>query len=125
MFVVDTNVFLEILLDQNKKVACKKFLADNCSDLCITDFSFHSIGVILFRYNNQDVFQRFVEDVIPNVRILTLPFGLYGNIGEESKKLTLDFDDIYQYLIAKYHGLKIVTLDKDFENVKDVEVLFL
>jgi predicted nucleic acid-binding protein len=29
MFLVDTNVFLEILLDQEKKESCKRFLEDN------------------------------------------------------------------------------------------------
>jgi predicted nucleic acid-binding protein len=37
----------------------------------------------------------------------------------------LDFDDAYQYNIAKYHGLKVVTMDKDFEGIVDVEILFL
>jgi len=39
--------------------------------------------------------------------------------------LNLDFDDAYHYSIAKYYGLKLVTMDKDFEKVKDIEVLFL
>lgn len=40
-------------------------------------------------------------------------------------KLKLDFDDAYQYCTAKYYGLKLVTMDKDFKKVEDVEVLFL
>jgi predicted nucleic acid-binding protein len=51
MFLVDTNIFLEILLTQDKKAICKKFLDKNIGNLHITDFSLHSIGVILFRYN--------------------------------------------------------------------------
>ena len=41
------------------------------------------------------------------------------------KSLDLDFDDAYQYSVAKYYGLKIVTMDKDFEKIKDVEIIFL
>ena len=50
---------------------------------------------------------------------------LYGEIVKAKKKMNLDFDDAYQYSIAKYYGLNVVTMDRDFENVKDVDVLFL
>ena len=72
MFLVDTNVFLEILLGQEKKETCKQFLDNNIGNLNISDFSLHSIGVILFRYNKEDVFQRFIQDVMPQVRLLSL-----------------------------------------------------
>lgn len=125
MFLVDTNVFLEILLDQDKKDDCKAFLNNNIGNLNITDFSLHSIGVILFRYGKEDIFRRFVEDVMPNTKLLFLPMELYREVVNVRKILKLDFDDAYQYSIAKYHGLKVVTMDKDFERIKDVETLFL
>ena len=37
--------------------------------------------------------------------------------------MNLDFDDAYQYSVAKYYGLKIVTMDRDFEKIKDLEIL--
>jgi predicted nucleic-acid-binding protein len=37
MFLVDTNIFLEILLGQDKKEVCKRFLDKNIGDLSITD----------------------------------------------------------------------------------------
>ncbi|PNS00309.1 DNA-binding protein [Petrotoga mexicana DSM 14811] len=125
MFLVDTNVFLEILLNQDKKDDCKAFLNNNIGNLNITDFSLHSIGVILFRYGKEDIFRRFVEDVMPNTKLLFLPMELYREVVNVRKILKLDFDDAYQYSIAKYHGLKVVTMDKDFERIKDVETLFL
>jgi len=53
MFLVDTNVFLEILLSQEKEETCKSFLDDNIGKLHVTDFSLHSIGVIPFRYDKR------------------------------------------------------------------------
>jgi predicted nucleic acid-binding protein len=47
MYFIDTNVFLEILLAQDKKDICKDFLNSNVENLSISDFSLHSIGVIL------------------------------------------------------------------------------
>lgn len=125
MFLVDTNVFLEILLMQDKKESCKKFLDNNIGNLNFTDFSLHSIGVILFRYGKEDIFQKFVEDVMPNVKLLSLPMKLYSEIVDVRKSLNFDFDDAYQYSTAKYYGLRVATMDKDFERIRDVEILFL
>lgn len=127
MFLVDTNVFLEILLGQDKKEGCKKFLDNNIGNINMTDFSLHSVGVILFRYGKEDIFRKFVEDVIPNTKLLSLPMELYREVVNVRKSLNLDFDDAYQYNVARYYELKVVTMDRDFERIKDkdVEILFL
>ncbi len=126
MFLVDTNIFLEILLGQDKKEACKTFLNNNIGHLYISDFSLHSIGVILFKYNKANLFKEFIKDVFLSTKLLSLPVELYAELADIRKNLGLDFDDAYQYSIAKYYGLKVVTMDKDFEKVKeDIEVLFL
>ena len=125
MFLVDTNIILEILLKQDKRKKCRKFLDDNIGNIHITDFSLHSIGIILFKYNKEDSFKKFVGDFMPNARILSLPPELYGDIVDIRKNLNLDFDDSYQYRIAKYYELKVVTMDKDFEKVKDGNIMFI
>jgi predicted nucleic acid-binding protein len=124
-FLVDTNVFLEILLSQDKKEHCKMFLNDNIGILNVTDFSFHSIGVILFRYAKEDIFQKFIEDVIPNIQLVSLPIKLYMEVINAKRNLNLDFDDAYQYSTAKYYELTVATMDKDFKKIKDVDILFL
>jgi len=125
MFLVDTNIFLETLLDQDKKDLCKQFLEKNLENLVLSDFSLHSIGVILFRYQRNELFTKFVEDVLPNVTLLSLPPEQYESIAATNEKLKLDFDDAYQYILAKYYGLEIVTMDSDFRSIEDVDVLFL
>ena len=65
MFLVDTNVFLEILLKRDKKEDCKKFLDNNIGNLNITDFSLHSIGVILFRYGKEEFFGNLLKISCP------------------------------------------------------------
>ena len=48
MYLVDTNVWLERLLDQEKSEEVGRFLAQIPSNLLfVTDFTFHSIGIIL------------------------------------------------------------------------------
>jgi len=126
MYLIDTNIFLEILLTQEKQKVCKRFLDTNIGKLYITDFSLHSIGVILFRNRKTDIFQKFIADIVYNIELLTLRRELYSELTQIKKTLDFDFDDAYQYRIAKEYGLEIVTMDRDFERVKkEVKVIFI
>ncbi len=123
MYLLDTNIFLEILFDQEKSKECKKFLKENINEISISDFTLHSIGVILFRYKKQDYFQTFTEDILSNIKLLNLPSLVYEDIFKTD--YNLDFDDLYQYNIAKYYGMEIVTMDSDFKNISDLNITFL
>jgi predicted nucleic acid-binding protein len=126
MYLVDTNIFLEILLTQEKKDACRKFLESNVGSLHISDFSLHSIGVILFRNNKEEFFKKLLKDIIPNLEITTLPKMSYEDLAEVKNKLGLDFDDAYQYQVAKERDLKIVTMDKDFKKIGNkADILYI
>ncbi len=64
-YLVDTNIWLERLLNQEQSASVGRFLANMPTDeLAISDFSLHSIGVILFRLNKLMVFNTFVSDVL-------------------------------------------------------------
>lgn len=125
MYLADTNIFLEILLKQEKSEVCKRFLVENIERIYISDFSLHSIGVILFRQKAEQVFSKFIADILPKVNLLTLPKNIYSDLVNIKKETGLDFDDSYQYCVCKCFKLKLLTLDKDFEKVKDVEIKFL
>ena len=125
MFLADTNIFLEILLEQEKISDCKKFLENNYSKIYLSDFSLHSIGVILYRYNKQEIFRDFIQDVLPTIKLVNLPQEAYNIFSETGEIPDLDFDDFYQYSIAKYFDLEIATMDSDFRKVKDVKIFFI
>ncbi|TDI84485.1 MAG: PIN domain-containing protein [Caldithrix sp.] len=125
MYLVDTNIFLEILLKQDKSKDCKDFLDKNMDQINITDFSLHSIGVILFRQKEDELFSKFLDDTLPKVHLTALPKDQYQLLTANRQKLKLDFDDSYQYSVCKHYGFKLVTMDQDFKKVKDVEPLFL
>lgn len=126
MILADTNIFLEILLQQKKSAACKEFLNKNAAALFISDFSLHSIGIILLKSKAIDVFRKFLDDTLPSTRILSLPTSSYVSLLDAAQKFGLDFDDAYQHAIAKNFNLKIATLDQDFRPVvDDIEVIFL
>jgi len=125
VYLFDTNIFLEILLGQKKSADCKRILADNINSIFISDFSLHSIGVILFRNRQEKVFNSFVTDVLPKIEIVSLSIESYKNLSKLNK-YNLDFDDSYQYKVAEEQGLTILTMDKDFMRVKDkIKVKFL
>jgi len=126
VYLFDTNIFLEILLSQNNSNKCKKVLNSNLGNIYISDFSLHSIGVILFRNNLDEVFNSFILDIIPNIEIISLSNESYGKLSIIKEKFNLDFDDAYQYFIAKEQGLSVFTMDKDFIRVKhEIEVVFV
>ena len=119
MYLADTNIFLEILLAQEKSNECKKFLEEKRGELFISDFSIHSIGVILYRNKKEAVFERFVNDVLVKLEILTLEKKAYKKLSEISKEFNLDFDDAYQFKIAQENNLIIATMDRDFDKIAD------
>lgn len=49
MYLLDTNILLEILLDQTNNEKCKQFITANEGSLNISDFSLFSLAIVLFR----------------------------------------------------------------------------
>ena len=122
-YLVDTNVWLERLLDQEKsEIASRFFNLIPTDELFVSDFSIHSIGVILSRLKKFDVFEKFIDDLFVNGQIeqLTLdPIDLLDVI-KNIQKYKLDFDDSYQFSVAQKFDLTIITFDEDF-NVKGIK----
>lgn len=116
-FLVDTNIWLERLLEQDQSDIVDEFLKTIPSDfLSISDFSLHSVAVILHRLEKLDVFNGFIEDLFSygNVSCLqTEPLDNFDII-KIIKEKQLDYDDAYQELISQKFDLQIVTFDKDF-----------
>jgi len=71
--LIDTNIILEILLQQEKSSFCKEFIINNIDKIKISDFTLHSIGVILFRQNKEELFSKFISDIITKVQLISLP----------------------------------------------------
>jgi PIN domain. len=89
-------------------------------DFFISDFSIHSIGVILNKRNNLEKFDKLIEDlrlVLKAILSLDHYYDLKRLINI-MKAFDLDFDDAYQYRIAEKYKLTIVNFDKDFDKTK-------
>ncbi len=121
MYLVDSNIFLEIFLDQERAAQAKLFFKDNdTSKFCISDLSFYSIGIILFRNKKNALFDNFLTAIyVSDVEKISLPAARLNQIKIVSEKFNLDFEDSYQYLVAQEFNLQLVTFDNDF-NKTDV-----
>ena len=125
-FLFDTNIFLEVLLGQEKQEFCKQILIDFNGTIFISEFSVHSIGVILFKQKKFTFFDGFMSDIANNGSIITLPTNKYPQISIISQKHQLDFDDSMQMAIALEHKLGIISMNSDFKKVaKDITIRFV
>lgn len=121
MYLVDTNVWLEHLLAQEKAGTVARFLDEVPSEhLFISDFSFHSVGVILSKLGKLDALARFVQDafVDGSVTLLHLQAEDTERVVSRIRDFGLDFDDAYQYVTAEKHGLILISFDGDFDQTE-------
>ena len=121
MFLLDTNIWLERLLGQEQAEITAELLdALSPSDVCMTDFTLHSIGVICNRLKQRDVFVKFVDDVLidTGVVLVSIPANKMKRVVEIMDRFRLDFDDAYQYVAAEIEDATIVSFDKDFDKTE-------
>ena len=118
--MVDTNIWLELLLNQEKSEVVSEFLTIiPPTQLYVSDFAIHSIGVILSRLKKLDTLNMFLNDLFINGQIVQIslePLDLI-DVTNNIKKYNLDFDDSYQFTVAEKFALTLVTFDKDFKVV--------
>lgn len=117
MYLVDTNIFLETLLDQDKAAEVQSFLRSiDLNIIFMTDFSLYSIGIALFRLKKFALFISFLEDIVVNgIDILSLDPEDLKTLNQSVQQFSLDFDDAYQYAVAEKHDLQLVSFDRDFD----------
>jgi len=119
--LIDTNVFLEVILEQEKAKEARDLLSKTEEhEFFISDYSLHSIGLLLFRRKQHDVFRQFLTDMISNagMKITTLLGKDMEAVIKVAQKFNLDFDDAYQYVAAEQYGLTIVSFDADFDRTE-------
>lgn len=123
MYLIDTNVFLEVLLLQPKKEECEKFLEQLRKGKklgIVTDFTIHSIIVIMYNYGKLDGLRIFLSSLTSYKGLRVYPTDLTSEIKatELAAQNKLDMDDAIQYAIALDANVEaIVSFDKHFNNL--------
>ena len=116
--LVDTNIFLEVLLEQAHANDAKELLRKTDEhDFLISDFSLHSIGVLLLKRSKADAFRKFVSDMIvrAGTTVARINASDIDALVDHAASFDLDFDDAYQYALAEKYDLTIVSFDGDFD----------
>jgi uncharacterized protein len=126
LYLLDTNIFLELLLGQKEAGSVQALLSTkNPEEMGISDLAFHSIGIILYQKNAAPLFSDFVRDLFGEGGIPILALG-----SEDMKRLehvslafSLDFDDAYQYVVAEKFGLALISFDTDFDRTNRKRII--
>ena len=118
MYLLDTNIWLERLLDQERSAEVGRFLSQMPTDrLLMSDFTLHSIGVILDRLGQRAVLSQFVDDVFMEggVALVSVQPEAMHHLVTAMERFDLDFDDAYQYVASEQAGAVIISFDGDFD----------
>lgn len=118
MYLLDTNIFLELLLNQKESGSVRALLSTkNPEELGISDLALHSVGIILYQKNAAHIFSDFIEDLFGQggITIFTLDSEDMKRLEQVSLSFRLDFDDAYQYVVAEKFDLVLVSFDTDFD----------
>jgi hypothetical protein len=116
--LLDTNIFLEIILWQEKAAEARHLLErTEDHDFFITDYSLHSIGLLLFRLGRHQSFHDFLADIMirAGTSLISLLVEDMGSVIQAAQQYHLDFDDAYQYAAAAKNNLILVSFDGDFD----------
>jgi predicted nucleic acid-binding protein len=118
VYLLDTNIWLERLLGQAQSAVVGQLLDQlPAEQMILTDFTLHSLGVILNRLGQRAVFTVFVQDVLidASVGMSSLPSTAMSRVVAVMDHFGLDFDDAYQYVAAERDDLSIVSFDGHFD----------
>lgn len=118
MYLVDSNIWLERLLDRARSEEVGRFLEwAPAGQLHVSEFTIYSIGIILVRARKHALLREYLDDVVLGgaVQVIRLAGTDLQTVVGTSKRHRLDFDDAYRYAAAETHGLTIVSFDTDFD----------
>ena len=127
MYLFDTNIFLEILLNQDQADSCQKALSILREDQpgWVTSFSLHAMEAIMGSARRISLLEHFLDALSDHPYLFSYSTTIEEEkeISQLSPKIHLDFDDTLQFYVAKKKDLILVTLDRDFKSVKGIEVI--
>ncbi len=108
MYLLDTNILLELLLNQKKADEVERLLLETPPEmLSVSEFTIDSIGVILIRRIMHDIFLKAMEDMllVGGIRLMRIGPEDMQRVVLASRRFKLDYDDAYQYALAEKYNL--------------------
>jgi len=127
LYFIDANIFLEIELEDEKKEECKKFfqrIIDGKEKSLTSDFILYSILLELIKKSTikrAKEFLIFLEE-IKNIEIFHPSSEIISQALDTMKRYGVDFDDaLVVSIMAEAKIRKLVSFDKDFDKIKEIE----
>jgi len=120
MLLVDTCIFLELLLNQSRAQECGEFLdkiAKGELAAVVTTFTIHAMEAII---NEADTILSFLRNILASKGLYVYTTTISDEIAAAilMSKIKRDFDDTLQYYVAKKLGVEaIVSFDKHFDGL--------
>ena len=120
MILVDTNVFLELMLNQKQAESCRQFLEAISSgriEAVISRFSIHAIESAI---RAPEVLTTFIVNIDNSTGMYVYETNNSDELAASllMKETGLDFDDALKYFIAKKTGSSaIVSFDRHFDKM--------
>lgn len=124
MYLVDTNIFLEVLLSRTRKEECKKLLRslrDGKKSGIVTDFTIHSIIVTMDGLNRLKELKTFLLSLLAykELHIHHTTIADEVRATEIAVERNLDMDDAIQYSSAlSTNADAIASFDKHFDGLE-------
>jgi len=65
MYLIDPNIWLELLLEQEKAEEVRQFLETvETDEISMAEFTLYSIGLITTRLRKETIFREFISDIL-------------------------------------------------------------
>ena len=127
VYFVDSNIFLELELDQEHADECEAFLNKvkvGTLKAIITCFHIDSILIVMENYGKKPhELRTFISSLYGYKGLRIYYLSLFDRISATKymEKYGLDFDDALAYSVMKKVGInKIVSYDKHFDSLRDI-----
>jgi predicted nucleic acid-binding protein len=120
LILLDTNIFLELILGQRRAADCEALLnaiSKGRIEAVVTHFSVHAVEAVL---GSGEPLLRFLRNIENSVALTVFETGVSDEMSAAmlTKGKSLDFDDALQYYVAKRLGAEaIVSYDKHFDKL--------
>jgi predicted nucleic acid-binding protein len=126
--LIDTNIFLEVQLNQERSTQATKILkavSVNKAQGFITDYTIDSVIIIMEHFDKSpDEIKRFLVSLLAYKGLEFYQLSIYDKIEatEHMKLLDLDFDDACMYQAMKVLKVdQIASFDADFDRIPEIK----
>jgi predicted nucleic acid-binding protein len=117
-YLLDTNCWMQVVRDrEHAREVADLLAAVPPSEIRLTDFALNGVGLAMRRHRMLDRFPTFVAEsgIGRIVMVVRLAPEELRHVADACRTHGLDYDDAYQYAAAELHGLRLVSLDADFD----------